>query len=173
MRASSVRSICRWRAGVSLSRANAVTRAPGSESSRTDSTSRAECRGFQPGQRRVHISADSWGWLYDEFKCREEVWLRRTRTPRNARRTADKGIDRVPGSLKPVHAPPGDSAFAVRPGREYSLLEQDAEKLRQLRSRIVQTLNVPQGYASVLHSLRPCWTNFLSILRECSPVVPQ
>ena len=23
----------------------------------------------------------------------------------------------------------------------------------------------PSGYASVLHSLRPCWTNFLSILR--------
>ena len=32
------------------------------------------------------------------------------------------------------------------------------------RSRIVQTHNVPQGYASDLHSLRPCWTNFLSIL---------
>jgi hypothetical protein len=41
---------------------------------------------------------------------------------------------------------------------------QDAEKARQLRSRIVQTLNVPQGYASGLHSLRPCWTAFLSIL---------
>ena len=23
----------------------------------------------------------------------------------------------------------------------------------------------PRGYASALHSLRPCWTNFLSILR--------
>jgi hypothetical protein len=33
------------------------------------------------------------------------------------------------------------------------------------RSRIVQTLNVPQGYASALHSLRPCWTAFLTILR--------
>ena len=41
---------------------------------------------------------------------------------------------------------------------------QDAEKVRQLRSRIFQTLNVPQGYASGLHSLRPCWTVFLSIL---------
>ena len=41
------------------------------------------------------------------------------------------------------------------------------------RSRIVQTLNVPQGYASALHSLRPCWTAFLSILRESSPVVAQ
>ena len=28
-----------------------------------------------------------------------------------------------------------------------------------------------RGYASALHSLRPCWTAFLSILRECSPVV--
>ena len=26
----------------------------------------------------------------------------------------------------------------------------------------------PGGYASDLHSLRPCWTVFLSILRECS-----
>ena len=25
----------------------------------------------------------------------------------------------------------------------------------------------PRGYASDLHSLRPCWTNFLSILRGC------
>jgi len=31
----------------------------------------------------------------------------------------------------------------------------------------------PRGYASGLHSLRPCWTNFLSILREGSPVVPE
>ena len=30
----------------------------------------------------------------------------------------------------------------------------------------------PKGYASVLHSLRPCWTAFVSILRECSPIVP-
>jgi hypothetical protein len=30
---------------------------------------------------------------------------------------------------------------------------------------IVQTLNVPQGYDSGLHSLRPCWPAFLSILR--------
>ncbi len=28
----------------------------------------------------------------------------------------------------------------------------------------------PRGYASALHSLRPCRTSFLSILRECSPV---
>ena len=25
----------------------------------------------------------------------------------------------------------------------------------------------PRGYASALHSLRPCWTNFLSILLGC------
>src|ERR1700675_4869412 len=30
----------------------------------------------------------------------------------------------------------------------------------------------PKGYASDLHSLRPCWTGFLSILWECSSVVP-
>jgi len=30
----------------------------------------------------------------------------------------------------------------------------------------------PGGYASALHSLRPCWTACLSILGECSPVVP-
>ena len=29
----------------------------------------------------------------------------------------------------------------------------------------------PRGYASGLHSLRPCWTTFLSLLRECSAVV--
>ena len=45
-------------------------------------------------------------------------------------------------------------------------LSQDAEKIRQPCSRIVQTLNVPQGYASGLHSLRPCWTGFLSILHR-------
>ena len=40
------------------------------------------------------------------------------------------------------------------------------KKTIQRRSRIVQTLNVPQGYASALHSLRPCWMVFLSILRR-------
>src|SRR6267143_4703610 len=125
MLASCVHYIYRWRAGVSLWRANAVTRtnpASNSESARTAFTSSAECRGFRPGQRRAHISADSLGWLLDEFKCREEVWLRRTRTSRDARRTSDYGADGVPGSLKPVYAPPGDPAFALRPGREYSLL---------------------------------------------------
>ena len=36
----------------------------------------------------------------------------------------------------------------------------------QRRSRVIQILNVPQGYASDFHSLRPCWANVLSILRE-------
>jgi hypothetical protein len=45
------------------------------------------------------------------------------------------------------------------------ILWQDVEKARQLRSRIVQTLNVPRGYASGLHSLRPCWRSFLNILQ--------
>jgi len=44
-------------------------------------------------------------------------------------------------------------------------LSQDAEKLRQHRSRFVKILNVPQeGTPPVLTRLRPCWTNFLSIL---------
>src|SRR6185436_14795796 len=30
----------------------------------------------------------------------------------------------------------------------------------------------PGGYASGLHSLRPCWTNFLSLLQECSAGLP-
>ncbi len=42
---------------------------------------------------------------------------------------------------------------------------QDAEKARQLRSRVAQTLNVPSGYDSALRLLRPCWTAFLSILK--------
>ena len=32
--------------------------------------------------------------------------------------------------------------------------------------RVIQILNVPQGYASDLHSLRPCWANVLSIRRN-------
>jgi hypothetical protein len=134
MRASGGRSFCRWRSGESVWRANAATRAnhaSDSESSNTASTSRARCRGFRPGQRRAHISGKSRGWFYDKFKCREEFWLRGTRTPRNAWWTADQGIDGVPGSLKPVYAPSDDSAFVLRPSREYSLLEQDAEKIRQ------------------------------------------
>jgi hypothetical protein len=34
--------------------------------------------------------------------------------------------------------------------------QQDAEKVRQRRSRIAHRLNVPRGYASAFHSLRPC-----------------
>jgi hypothetical protein len=30
----------------------------------------------------------------------------------------------------------------------------------------------PRGYASALHSLRPCWMDFLSILRVHSSVMP-
>jgi len=40
------------------------------------------------------------------------------------------------------------------------------------RSRFAQKLNVPKRTPSPLRSLRPCWTAFLSILRECAPVVP-
>jgi hypothetical protein len=29
----------------------------------------------------------------------------------------------------------------------------------------------PRGYASAFHSLRPCWTDCLSILEEYAPVV--
>ena len=107
-----------WRADAATC-ANSAAR---SESSGTDPASRAECRGVRPSQHRTHIRADSRGRFHDEFKCREEVWLCRTRTPRNAWRPADQGIDGVPGSLKPVHAPPGDSTGAMRPGHQYSLL---------------------------------------------------
>jgi hypothetical protein len=48
---------------------------------------------------------------------------------------------------------------------ETLLLLQDAEKVRQLRSRFAQKLNVPKRTPSPLRSLRPCWTTFLSILR--------
>jgi hypothetical protein len=144
MRANNVHSIYRWRFFESLWRANAIISGSGSESSRTVSTSHAECQTFRPGQRRAHIWAESLGWPYDEFKCREEVWFRRTRTPWDAGRTADQGIDGVSGSLKPVHAAPGDSIVAVRPSHQYPLLGQDAEKARQRRSRIAQRLNVPK-----------------------------
>ena len=46
-----------------------------------------------------------------------------------------------------------------------SVLGQVVQKARQLRARIVQTLNVPQGYASGLLSLRPCWKDVLNSLR--------
>lgn len=42
---------------------------------------------------------------------------------------------------------------------------QDGEDDRQHRSRCAEILKVPQGYASVLCSLRPRWTAVLTILR--------
>src|SRR5437867_11843147 len=44
-------------------------------------------------------------------------------------------------------------------------ISQDAEKVRQRRSRFAQKLNVPKRTPSPLRSLRPCWTAFLIILR--------
>jgi len=147
--------------------ADAVTSAADSKSNGTDSRSRAKCRGLRPGHCRAHISTCSQGWPLDEFRSQEELWVRWARTPRNAWRTADYGIDGVSGSFKPVYAPPSHSTFAVRPGRQYSLLEQDAEKVRQHRSRLESTLNVAQRLRlRRFHRLRPCRTSFLSILRE-------
>jgi hypothetical protein len=54
----------------------------------------------------------------------------------------------------------------VRLTGRFQMSNQDAENVRQRRSRIVQTLNVPYGYASGLRSLRPCWTIVLSILLD-------
>jgi hypothetical protein len=45
------------------------------------------------------------------------------------------------------------------------MLSQEAEKVRQQRSRFAQKLNVPKRTPSPLRSLRPCWAAFLSILR--------
>jgi hypothetical protein len=42
-------------------------------------------------------------------------------------------------------------------------LNQDVEKGPQLCSRIPQSLDVPQGYASAFRSLRPRWMTFLNI----------
>jgi hypothetical protein len=74
------------------------------------------------------------------------------------------------------------------------ILQQDAEKVRQRRSRIVQVLNVgmPEGVfpfaktysmgerparsavctSSGIHSLRPCWMAILSILRAVLARIP-
>jgi hypothetical protein len=46
--------------------------------------------------------------------------------------------------------------------------QQDVEKGPQLCSRIVLSLNVPLGYASASHSLRPRWIAFLNILYRSS-----
>ena len=48
----------------------------------------------------------------------------------------------------------------------------DAEKDRQLRSRLIEILNVLEGTPPVSTRLRPCWTNFLSIPQDCYPVGP-
>jgi len=46
---------------------------------------------------------------------------------------------------------------------------QDAEKVRQLRSHLESILNVAQRLRlRCFHRLRPCWTNFLSILLKAS-----
>jgi hypothetical protein len=44
--------------------------------------------------------------------------------------------------------------------------KQDVEKRPQLCSRVAQSLNVPQGYASASRSLRPRWMAFLNILHH-------
>ena len=123
-----------WRA----STATRANHAFGSDSSWTDPTSHyvisyVECWGLHS---RARICVESRGWLLKEFRCREEAWFCRTRTPRNAWRPVDYGINGVPGFLKPVHAPSGDSSFAVRPGCEYSLLVPDAEKVRQQKKAV-------------------------------------
>jgi hypothetical protein len=49
----------------------------------------------------------------------------------------------------------------------------DAEKVRQLRSRLESILNVAQRLRlRCFHRLRPCWTAFLSILQGYSHFVP-
>src|SRR5262245_44540932 len=106
-------------------RTSAATRANstgGSESSGSNPTKCAECRGGRPGHHRTHIDVGSRGRLHNEPKCRKEIWFRWTRTPGNARWPSNQGTDGVSGSLKPVHASPGNSAGALRSGGEYSLL---------------------------------------------------
>jgi hypothetical protein len=44
--------------------------------------------------------------------------------------------------------------------------ERDVEKGPQLRSRVAQGFDVPQGYASAFLSLRPRWMAFLNILQR-------
>ncbi|MEP6890261.1 MAG: hypothetical protein ABI955_06140, partial [Nitrospirota bacterium] len=50
-------------------------------------------------------------------------------------------------------------------GHTALLLQQDAEKVPQLRSRLIELLNVPRGYASGFESPAALLENFLSILR--------
>jgi hypothetical protein len=52
-------------------------------------------------------------------------------------------------------------------GAQDNYAYQDAEKVRQQRSRLIEILNVPQkGTPPVSTRLRPCWTAFLSILSD-------
>jgi hypothetical protein len=53
-----------------------------------------------------------------------------------------------------------------------SIVRQDAEKVRQHRSRIVQTFNVPQRVRLGPSLAAALLTVFLSILRERSSVMP-
>ena len=53
----------------------------------------------------------------------------------------------------------------------HGVLYQDAEKVRQWRSRFAQRLNVSKRTPSPLRALRPCWTAFLSILRGLPLIV--
>jgi hypothetical protein len=52
-------------------------------------------------------------------------------------------------------------------GHTSLLLGQDAEKAPQLRSRLIEILNVPEGYASCFDSPAALLEDFLSILRGC------
>jgi hypothetical protein len=73
----------------------------------------------------------------------------------------------VPITVKKAPAP-----MKYRPSR---LLLPYSRMLKQSASSVLASFRpstYPRGYASALHSLRPCWTALLSILREqCSPVV--
>ena len=57
------------------------------------------------------------------------------------------------------------AVFPRRTAASTLVFQQDAEKVRQRRSRIAQRLTVRQEYDSPHRSLRPCWTAFVRILR--------
>ena len=107
---------------------------------------------------------------------------RRGSNMRSFLRSSQEAPSRASGTRVVFPAPGGAVSSALRPcanvrqrtGKTSSIgnvdmigsvLQQAFEKARQLRARIVQTLNVPQGYASGLLSLLPCWTEFLNSLR--------
>jgi hypothetical protein len=61
-----------------------------------------------------------------------------------------------------------DACYRPRPsGRKLRLfIRQAVEKVRQLRSRLIEILNVPsEGTPPVSNRLRPCWTAILNSLR--------